>query len=106
MFNFARFVVRNGIILLALVGAGYFLFGGKKEDAKPSSPWAVNASAQVAGSSTGSKASVTDKVLKVADSAAKYAGVQQYTPGALKEQTVGNLNKTQGALDNPNKNQD
>jgi hypothetical protein len=37
-------------------------------------------------------------VLKAADSAAKYAGVSEYTPSALKDQAVGNLNKTEGAL--------
>ena len=88
-----------------LVGAGYFLFGGKKEEPKPSSPWATNAPVQVASSSS-AKASVTDNVLKVADSAAKYAGVQAYTPTALRDQAVGNINKTQTALESPNKNQD
>ena len=43
MFKFAGFIVRNGAILLVLVGAGYFLFGGKKEEPKPSSPWAASA---------------------------------------------------------------
>ena len=97
MFGFARIIARNWIVLVAVVGVGYFLFAGKKEEAKPSSPWAVNAPAQVA-SSTGSKASMTDRVIKVADSAARYAGVKEYTPGALKDQAVGNMNKTEGAL--------
>ena len=105
MFGFAKFIARNGIIVIALIGAGYFLFGGKKEVPKPSSPWAANAPAQVANA-TPAKASMTDKVLKVADGAAKYAGVQAYAPTALRDQAVGNINKTQTALENPNKNQD
>ena len=105
MFGFARIIARNGVLLIALIGVGYFLFAGKKEEPKPSSPWAVNAPAQVA-SSTGAKASMTDKVLGAADSAAKYAGVQAYTPGALKDQAVGNMNKTEGALTKAGSSQD
>ena len=98
MFGFARIIARNAVLLIALVGAGYFLFGGKKDEPAPSSPWAVNAPAQVASSTSSSQGSMTDKVLKAADSAAKYAGVSEYTPSALKDQAVGNLNKTEGAL--------
>ena len=105
MFGFARIIARNGIVLVALVVVGYFLFAGKKETPKPSSPWAVNAPAQVA-SSTGSKASMTDKVLKVADNAAKYAGVQGYAPGALKDQAVGGMNKAEGGLNKATSSQD
>lgn len=102
MFKIAGFVARNGVILLALVGAGYFLFGGKKEEPKVSSPWAVNAPAHVPGSntSTGSntKASMTDKVLKVADSAVQYAGVGEFKPSELKDQAVGGMTKASDGL--------
>ena len=105
MFGFARIIARNWIVLVALVGVGYFLLAGQKEAPKPSSPWSTVATTQVA-SSTGSKASMTDKVLGVADSAAKYAGVQGYTPGALKDQAVGNMNKTENALTKAGSGQD
>ena len=97
MLGVGRFIFRNKIVLVVFVGVGYFLFAGQKEAPKPSSPWSTGATTQVATIS-GSKASMTDKVLKVADSAAKYAGVQDYTPGALKDQAVGNMNKTENAL--------
>ena len=102
MVGFARIIARNGVLLVALIGVGYFLSAGKKEEPKPSSPWAVNAPAQLV-SSTGSKASMTDRVLKVADNA---AGVQGYTPSALKDQAVGNMNKTEGAMTKVSSDQD
>jgi hypothetical protein len=105
MFGIAQFIFRNKIVLIALVGVGYFLFAGQKEAPKPSSPWSAGAATQGA-SSAGSKTSMTDKVLKVADSAAKYAGVQDYTPGALKDQAVGNMNKTENALTKAGSSQD
>jgi hypothetical protein len=97
MFGFARIIARNCVWVIALAGVGYFLFAGQKEAPKRTSPWSAGATTQVA-SNAGTKASMTDNVLKVADSAAKYAGVQDYTPSALKDQAVGNMNKTQGAL--------
>ena len=115
MFKIAGFIARNGVVLLALIGAGYFLFGGKKEEPKPSSPWAVNAPAQVPGSSNTSTgigissattASMTDRVLKVADGAAKYAGVGEYTPSALKDQAVGGMNKAEQGLTKASSGQD
>jgi hypothetical protein len=105
MFGIAQFVFRNKIVLIALVGVGYFLFAGQKEAPKPSSPWSARATSQTA-SSAGSKSSMTDKVFKVADSAAKYAGVQDFAPGALKDQAVGNMHKTQNALSKPGSSQD
>ena len=99
MFGIARIIARNGVLLVALIGAGYFLFGGKKDEPKVSSPWAVNAPAKVAGSvSTGTKTSMTDKVLKAADSAAQYAGVGEFKPSELKDQAVGGMNKAEGGL--------
>ena len=107
MFKIAGFIARNGVILLALVGGGYFLFGGKKEEPKVSSPWAVNAPAHVATSTgSGTKASMTDKVLKVADSAAKYAGVGDLTPTAIKDQAVGGMNKAESGLSKATSGQD
>ncbi|MEO6716211.1 MAG: hypothetical protein ABIM50_03055 [Novosphingobium sp.] len=107
MFGIARIIARNGVVVIGLIGAGYFLFGGKKEEPKGSSPWAVNAPAHVASStSTGTKASMTDKVLKVADNAAKYAGVGDLTPSALKDQAVGGMNKAEGGLSKATSGQD
>lgn len=93
---------------MALGAGGYFLFGGKKEEPKVSSPWAANAPAQVPGSSTGSgsKASMTDRVLKAADGAAKYAGVGEYTPSALKDQAVGGMSKAESGLTKATSGQD
>ncbi len=99
MFGIARIIARNGVLVVALIGVGYFLFAGKQDEPKVSSPWAVNAPAHVAGSTgSGTKASMTDKVLKAADSAAKYAGVGNLTPGALKDQAVGGMNKAESGL--------
>jgi len=115
MFKIAGFIARNGVVLLALIGAGYFFFGGKKEEPKPSSPWAVNAPAKVAdssntstgiGISSATKASMTDRVLKVADGAAKYAGVGEYTPSALNDQAVGGMNKAEQGLTKASSGQD
>ena len=89
----------SGGIHVLIVMVTLFLFGGKKEEPKVSSPWAVNAPAHVASSTaSGTKASMTDKVLKVADSAAKYAGVGDLAPTALKDQAVGGMNKAESGL--------
>ena len=105
MFTAANFIVRNKFVFVALIAVCYFLFAGHKEAPKPSSPWSAQASAPVAADS-GAKASMTDRVMKVAGGAAQKLGVQDYTPTAIRDQTVGNMNKTEGALTKVNGNQD
>ena len=105
MLGFARLLMKSKFIILALLLGGYFMFMGDKQPPKPTSAWAVNAPAPGA-TVTPAKSSITDKVLGAADSAAKYAGVQEYTPTALRDQAVGNMNKTENALSKAGSGQD
>lgn len=97
MFGFARILVRNKFVLIGLLAiAGFYFLGGKEDEAgKPSNPWS-NAPAKPA--QVASKDSITEKALNIADRAAKAAGAEEYSPSALREKSVGNLEKTSGAL--------
>ena len=97
MFGIARILIRNKVLVVGLVAVGVFLASGDKDASKPASPWAAGAAEPVA-SSAGSKASLTDRALKVVDGAAKMAGVEEYSPSALKEQAVGGFEKTDAAI--------
>ncbi len=102
MFGFARAILRHKFLVIGAIALGIFFMSGNDDAAVPSSPWAANASAPVATSQAG-KTSLTDKALKVADSAAKMAGVEEYSPLALKDQAVGGFDKTQSAVAKVNK---
>jgi len=101
MFGFARTIVRNKFIFIGLlVVLGFFFLGGKKqEDTKPHNPWsAAPAKAVEVASSKIDKDSVTEKALDIADKAAKAAGAEEYSPSALREKSIGNLEKASKAV--------
>lgn len=101
MFGFARTIVRNKVIFIGLlVVLGFFFLGGKKdEDQKPHNPWsAAPAKTVEVASSKIDKDSMTEKALNIADRAAKAAGAEEYSPSALREKSVGNFEKSAGAL--------
>ncbi len=102
MFGFARTIVRNKFVFIGLLlVVGFLFFGQKKEEdaGKPNNPWsnAPAKAAQVASSNV-DKDSFTEKALNVADRAAKAAGAEEYSPSALREKSIGNLEKTSTAL--------
>ena len=99
MFGIARILIRNKVLVAGLVAVGIFLSSGDKQAPKPPSPWAAGASSPVVASE-GSKTSLTDKALTVVDSAPKMAGVEEYSPSALKEQAVGGFVTTDAAIKN------
>ena len=101
MFGFARTIVRNKFVFIGLLAiAGFFFMGGEKEeDAKPSNPWAAApAKAVEVASSNIDKESMTEKALDIADRAAKAAGAEEFSPSALREKSIGNLEKASSAV--------
>jgi hypothetical protein len=103
MFGIARVLVRNKVLVIGVIAVGAFFMSGQKEEPKPSSPWAVAPAAPVQGGGAAGS-SFTDKAFKAADSAAKMAGMEDYAPSQLRDQTVGNLEKAGGAIDGAGKN--
>ncbi len=103
MFTFARSLVKNKVIILALLLAGYFAFAGNKEAPKPKNAWDPIASTQT--SAPAKDEGLTAKALKLLNQGAKMAGVEEYMPEALQEQAIGGFNKAGDALDNINKQQ-
>lgn len=104
MFGFARAIVRNKFIFIGLIAVVGFLFFGQKQDddaSKPHNPWS-NVPAQTAqvSTSTPDKNSLTAKALNIADRAAKAAGAEDFAPSALREKSVGNLEKASSAVNN------
>jgi hypothetical protein len=97
MFGIARVLVRNKVLVVGVLAVGVFLASGSREETKPANPWS-SAPAPQAASSDAEGTSFTDKAFKAADSAAKMAGVEEFSPSALKDQTVGNLDKTNSAM--------
>lgn len=105
MFTFARTLVKNKVVILALLVAFYFAFAGNKEAPKPKNAWDTVAATQPSGG--GAKESgLADKALKALNAGAKMAGVEEYMPTALQEQAVDGFNKTETALNDINKQQD
>ena len=105
MFTFARSLVKNKVVILALLLAGYLAFSGNKEPPKPKNAWDTVAAAP-AGGGAATQASLTDKALKLLNAGAKYAGVEEYMPTALRDQAVDGFVKTEAALANAGKGQD
>ena len=105
MFTIARSLVKNKIIILALLIAGYFLFAGNKEAPKPKSAWDTVSVTQP-GAVAAHESSLTTKALKVLNAGAKWAGVEEYMPEGLQEKAIGGFNTASTALDNVGKQQD
>lgn len=101
MFGIARAIVRNKIVFIGLLlVCGVFFFGGKKEeDTRPHNPWsAAPAQAAQLASSRLEKDSMSEKAFKLADRAAEAAGFEEYSPSALRDKSVGNLEKASHAV--------
>jgi hypothetical protein len=105
MFGIAKTIVRNKFIFIGLLAiVGFFFLGGKKEeDTRPHNPWSAAPAqpAQVASNNL-DKDSMTEKALNIADRAAKAAGAEEYSPSALREKSIGNLQKSSSALNQAN----
>lgn len=94
MFTVARTLVQNKVVVLAILIGCYFAFAGNKEAPKPKNAWDTVAAAPA----TAKEATWTEKGLKLANQAAKAAGVEEYMPQALQEQAISGLNKSEEAL--------
>jgi hypothetical protein len=105
MFTIARSLMRHKLLIITVFAVFGFLFLGNKEEPKPSSPWSTNATGQVAASSDSKKSSFTVKAFKALNGLATTLGVEEYMPTALRDQAIGNLDKTQQALTNATKQQ-
>lgn len=105
MFTIARSLVKNKVVILALLVACYFAFAGNKEAPKPKNAWDTVAATQPV-TSTAKDSGLAEKALKVLNAGAKMAGVEEYLPAALQEQAISGLNKTEDALNAVNKQQD
>ncbi len=104
MFGFARAIVRNKFVFIGLLAAlGFYFLGGKSEENdKPHNPWSATPSKSVeVASGNVDKDSMTEKAIHIADRAAKAAGAEEFAPSALRDRSIGNLERGSKALNNP-----
>jgi len=98
MFTLARFVVRNKLLALAVVGGGiFFMMPSGQEEEKPANPWSVQPDKP-----TLAQAEEGGFVDELVTEAGDFLDENGINPAAMADESVGRLDSAASAYDKAN----